>query len=809
MVKGYRCRRAANPHEETPLCRGLLAAALALLIFVWAAIQVESLPFSAIQGRGNDGAAEGKPNLNSVGTSASKDEEKTLSFECPFPVCVERESPQLKLWQLRGATPSNVVVGCDIEESLICSGGWRIGKSFLGGPDCRYPRGAAYPGISLLMYLLSLGPHEAVQPLSKEEDPSTAKPKDEPLPLVLISPQPNSPLFRPPILYEQISAITAHAAKQATGDLTATWSVGKECCVEVSAIPNAFLLRKEKLHYVLRWRESVAESEGKDGAKAPGDSRLILFGSSHSQDIEVAAGMAAVGGRFIAAFIHLVHDDGNEQFPFTGRHPKMPILRGAQRFGIEFGRRAVEAVQLLFDVYVEQEEAPSSSASDECGALSENAALHVGSLVGQKLRFLLHFYSRRWLRNSNTFKVNNYAEPLMPIFFIKCRRVFAKNAAQSSAHRTGLEPVKPLEAVSLKFINDAPVNVEDLGFPIVVYRTAVSAASHALVLSLLHPHEAVKVARTELRSQGPITHPSRLPALVDHFYSVRGLLRLLQPASPQDPMDAVQRGAQSLFAEVAELVRRAHDAAHVPTREELCVLQWKERLEGVTMFRKRLRDFARPFISFVCNFDLQLTKLRDAGTEELEYIAFALGRAIIEGLDVAAAAVVARQGGELSKLTYGASFLEEGGKILVPEECPWEGNPLVLYVFTRLSDALCAELPIAAKGVLQQRFIEEGLFAELLQVAEWRKLGAKVPLHLHTFDLVMPPYNQRQNRFARAHNILEALLGDAARGGLISKPTSTFSAYNIEGSEEAWREVAEALNLAQECDLLAACVDAL
>lgn len=116
----------------------------------------------------------------------------------------------------------------------------------------------------------------------------------------------------------------------------------------------------------------------------------------------------------------------------------------------------------------------------------------------------------------------------------------------------------------------------------------------------------------ELRSPGPINHPSRLPALVYHFYSVRGLLRLLQPVSPQDIMDAVQRRAQSIFAS-PELVKRAHDAALVPTRGELCGVQWRGGLEGLTVSRKRLRYLARPFISFICNFDLQLMKLRDAG----------------------------------------------------------------------------------------------------------------------------------------------------------------------------------------------------
>lgn len=89
--------------------------------------------------------------------------------------------------------------------------------------------------------------------------------------------------------------------------------------------------------------------------------------------------------------------------------------------------------------------------------------------------------------------------------------------------------------------------------------------------------------------------------------------------------------------------------------------------------------------------------------EELEYIAFALGRAIMEGLDVATAAVVARERVELSKLTYGAPVLEEGGKISLPELCPWEGYPRVLYMFTRLSNAFCAELPNVAKGFFQQQ----------------------------------------------------------------------------------------------------------
>ncbi|KAL8273650.1 hypothetical protein Esti_002472 [Eimeria stiedai] len=108
----------------------------------------------------------------------------------------------------------------------------------------------------------------------------------------------------------------------------------------------------------------------------------------------------------------------------------------------------------------------------------------------------------------------------------------------------------------------------------------------------------------------------------------------------------------------------------------------------------------------------------------------------MEGLDVATAAVVARERVELSKLTYGAPVLEEGGKISLPELCPWEGYPRVLYMFTRLSNAFCAELPNVAKGFFQQQ--------------DWA------------------------NRFARAHDVLEALLGDAARGGLISQPASAF-----------------------------------
>ena len=56
-------------------------------------------------------------------------------FICPFPVCVKSESPRLQLWQLRGANPNNVVVGSDIDDTLIASGGWMIRSSYLGGSD--------------------------------------------------------------------------------------------------------------------------------------------------------------------------------------------------------------------------------------------------------------------------------------------------------------------------------------------------------------------------------------------------------------------------------------------------------------------------------------------------------------------------------------------------------------------------------------------------------------------------------------------------------------------------------------------------
>lgn len=58
-------------------------------------------------------------------------------------------------------------------------------------------------------------------------------------------------------------------------------------------------------------------------------------------------------------------------------------------------------------------------------------------------------------------------------------------------------------------------------------------------------------------------------------------------------------------------------------------------------------------------------------------------------------------------------------------------------------------------------------------------------------------------RFSKAHYELEALLGDAAKGGLVSKPSPDFPAYVIVQSKEAWGEVAEALRFALRCNLLA------
>ncbi|KAL8425336.1 hypothetical protein Efla_001718 [Eimeria flavescens] len=745
------------------------------------------------------------------GYESEGDNVSGYKFSCPFPVCVKKESPQLRLWQLRGATASNVVVGSDIEDSLICSGGWMVRKYHLGGMDCRYPRGALYPGINVLMYFLSLGPHEAVKGSAESEAPRTAKPQNEPIQLALITPRPHSPLFRPPVLYEQISALCADGAKQATGDPTATWKVGSERCIRGSVLGNEDFLGREKLQFLLQWQK-VDNTDGEGGSHAPNKSRILFFGASHSRDLEAAAGMASVGGRFIGAFIHLVHGGAGLTLSSASKDARMSTLHGVQRFGIQVGRRALEAVQLLFDVYVEREGAASDEVLGDCGDLSEDEVFQVGTLLGQKLRSLLRYHRRRWLRESSAFKVSSRVEPLLPPFFVKCRRVYARGVRRPSADTQSSMASEPKETVTLTFDTGFSVDPDDLGFPIIIYRTSVSAANHALVLGLLHPHEVVKVAQTavqEFRSQGPATDPTRLPALVDHFYSLRAMLRLLQSGfAPEAAGVAVQSRAHSLFAEVASLVTRAKEVAYMPNREELCIVQWRERLEGATISRRKVRDFAAPFISFFCKFDLQLTRLRDAGTEELEYITFTLGRAIMEGLDVAAGAVVLEPRGDFLRLAFDASLLEDDKASALPEQCSWKGSPLVLFVFTQLYSALCAELPKAAACLLQERLVAEGHFAELIQVAEWRTSGAKEPLHLHTFDLVMAPSNERYSRFAKAHESLEALLGDADRGGLISKPASSFPSYIIDHSQDAWREVAEALSLALQCNLLTTSVDA-
>lgn len=138
----------------------------------------------------------------------------------------------------------------------------------------------------------------------------------------------------------------------------------------------------------------------------------------------------------------------------------------------------MEAVHIAFDVYVECQEG-FTHGPHGCGRLSHGPAYQVGILIGKKKRALLRFYASRWIRNSSIFKVSNYAEPLMPVFFVKCRRAKTRDAIGTppKASRSSQSAAD----ISIKFQTDDPVDPNDLGFPIVVYRTAVSAATHALV----------------------------------------------------------------------------------------------------------------------------------------------------------------------------------------------------------------------------------------------------------------------------------------------------------------------------------------
>lgn len=211
-------------------------------------------------------------------------------------------------------------------------------------------------------------------------------------------------------------------------------------------------------------------------------------------------------------------------------------------------------------------------------------------------------------------------------------------------------------------------------------------------------------------------------------------------------MDDVQRRVQSLFTEIVSLISRVEDVTQSPRRDKQCIAQWRERLEGVMVLQWELGDFARPFISLFCMFGLQLTKLRDAGTEEVEYLAFTLGCVILGGLAASAEVVDSATDEELPESLFEGSrapVSEDKEATDFREQCTWRGNLLISSVFTLLFGELCAELPKFACGVLRKRLVDEGYLAEFVQVAEWRASAAKQPLHLHMFDLVISPVNER------------------------------------------------------------------
>ncbi|OEH78132.1 hypothetical protein cyc_05566 [Cyclospora cayetanensis] len=660
-------------------------------------------------------------------------------------------SPQLQLWRLHGARAQRVVVGSDIDDTLISSGGWMFGSSYLGGVDSRYPRGASYPGLSVLMYLLSLGPHDPAAPTTHKTAPPTPMPKQDPLPLALISARPSIPLFRPSMLYQHMSAICANGARQATGDPKATWKAGNENRVMLSSLRSEALLAEEKLDFLLNLsasNEANGVHENDDGHVGSDDTVLVFFGDTGYKDIETMIGMAVIGGRFIGGFLHLVHAGEEGPVPFARNSRTRKMIEGIQKFGIEYRGRVLEAVQLAFSVRMTRKES-SPDQSCDCKQLSRSEAFAVATLIGDKVRDLLRLYSVRWVRSRDTFKASNYADPIVPVIFIKCHRVYMKQAKQIplTASRRLLSSGAE---VSVHFRARAPVDPQDLGVPIMPYRTAVAASTQALVLGLISHQEAVRVAQTalkELRAQGPITHSDWLPALLDHFYEARALLWVLQaPYRLETDMDLMHKRMQALVTELASLVVRSQSVAQAPLRDEECAEHWQKRLHSDVPFQWEFQAFSRMFILFFCKFDLQINNLQDAGAEEVEHLASALGQAVLEGLAICSELVELTGEDKLPETVF------DGINVSPPdydiekdssEQCTWRGRSPTASVFNLFFKRLCAELPKFVCTILRQRLLEEGFLAELAIVVEWRASGATLPLRLHAFDLVLPPPSER------------------------------------------------------------------
>ncbi|EPT27943.1 hypothetical protein TGPRC2_289380 [Toxoplasma gondii TgCatPRC2] len=747
----------------------------------------------------------------------------------------------------------NILLFLDIDDTVIASGGWNevMGNS-LGGVDDRYPRGSEYPGFSAVLFLLALGPHARnlkSGQLTEFAPPSkamvvTARPN-----LPVFRP-PNLMRHLTSILTRGARQIMGdNAPEWGVGSqnvmkpasvLRGTYGRGEnklsfmtKVLTEGRPVNESRIDENTKVMFVGDSAERDLEVAIGLSAMVPdkvaahllhvvyrhnsGDptqmhaSHTVQTGEKFDEDgvlskaavtlQEIISGAARTVAAATRALTEKDEREKHRQTPraFTESQPTnkkisfQEALGNTTRFGIRVGHALVDAIALVYDVYVtsDDEEGPRS-----CAELSASQAFEVGVLTARKIRLILDLYRHRWLHTYSTFRTREEQEAagasvssrMLPIFFVKCGTVKLRVAHEAPrqapldvllSEMTGardrvtvrFRSVDTLHAGSELDAETVRSNMLDtLGIPVVPYVTSISAVAQAYVLGIVDLTDVLVVVRKTyemLRAQGPLAQPARLLSLLDHFHDLEALRAMLfpggkgaLPASAPVRVRATVDYLDELGKVQKAFIKRAAYLRAVPTRTEMCIREMERNAEShydrslkrqrgaagksAPFTRSQFSAFVSAFAELVCKFDVELSSVQFAGGAEVHGLSVYLSRLVRQAVAATETtpfssaqkkkappeSPVSKAVAELAATNAGTEKEKKDPKNMGRGKTACTLSDDVRVTFATMYKAFCADVARDVCHLLETRLVTSGVLSDFIFLAQERGRKYQGPLRL-------------------------------------------------------------------------------
>ncbi|CDJ46068.1 hypothetical protein, conserved [Eimeria brunetti] len=600
-----------------------------------------------------------------------------------------------------GASFGNVLVLTDVDDTLWCSGSMAAFGKHIGGIDSEFARGLPYPAIGTLLFMLALGPHTST--------PSGLRIPIEHCPVPLHSPQTqNCPydvpqlslqhllprkagvlsarvstsllaqLTRPPSFFKDIDAIFTSGVRQLYGAGAPRWPLGYQNQIRFAQVLSSQHSRGEAK--VWGFREAISS-----GGPA------VVLGDTGEKDPEASAGMALKFPDSVAAvLLHSVFLDRQKEIDAASGRTRRDMPKHMIPFVMRVAGLQLPAVQLVYEVIVKVR---GGEEVQSFGEMSEEVAYAAGVQIAADVRQLFKAATRRQLlateaRANGDSSVSPLPPPLVFVHVTqlhtqvleapqevgvasqlasfssklatKVSRWSAKKFSQNPelieiAGFRQLAEVRPVFLQSpLQQVSPQGVRYP-LGVPFASYRTSVGAAFASWALGMLTTQDVMSLivaAVRDLRSLGPPNHCWQRTVVHEMLVDVLAAQHFLGPLEARTDLRGAEVFADAVSALKAfEMFHRQHCGpreSSTPTPQAACL----EKLEAALAQHaanggpSNVSQQLLPILSLSCRYREQMDHWLSAGPEEVESLAFFMGRAVIIGSPAASLVYVDKEGQE-------------------------------------------------------------------------------------------------------------------------------------------------------------------